>query len=1301
MRRDEAIELISAIADPNRTAVLFLGQQYMSSLTGEDAFMEQVREQLAPQSARFTDYGAMWEAVGKGRPLTTEQFRQMHDCMRDVPEQPWLRWTLSQPWNMVFTSAIDNCMDRCVGDNMKMIPIPLEERQRICFKPQYGYKHTRYCCHLYGTLDGNSRDDVETDRDAKLNPLPPADAYDRQNTRLKLDYDATANDHLRWIYEDLVGRYHYGILVIDGWDPESDWAEDLLRGAWSEIENEKSVYIFGATREMQRNRDIKRLVDSGKAVLIEERFAAVMQEYYEFEENGDDEQFDYAFAGKTVSIQSPSGIKFLQFSNDVLRGLEMAVGPQIQLIYDDYAQPETVTEENREVKFAQFLQQRTELSQWSLSPSFYQERDYDQKLKSKVLALAGRDPYKERPVILLEGPSNSGKSASLIHLALELRKERKFPVLFINGNPSENWFVELRTWLQRNLQGARDKDNNLINVVVIWDGGNNVSRKQYQELARTLMSCQPIVVGSRYESSPRNSGGDKYEAIAVSQTLSDNERRSFINKLKATNRDLARLFAESYQEETDTSFLAVLQRISNYRNTAEWNDVEAFLSRRFQKEASFVEDDLTAFAEESLDETMNELKRIAQVQKEVSSAGMGSAFQLQLKALLEDMTDEQENEEHDEIELRVQARDMVVHLNQLLAVAGEFVGRQPIPEELLLRILFESLEKSLSNEQRYALMGFLRELLANDLLAQREGGLVQFRHIADAEKYAECNFGENREEQEVKFLLEFIEHCDWNNLEEAKTVNLLVKCFGTNSAGRYRKERGRSRIYWDYYDYQIAIADHLETYAYRNPYAMVTNAHFVREPFLQRQDHGELSAEVKDYTNEQICARLQSACERLEALLDDTITQNDGQLNNVIRGEICANKQAQLHFLPRITVDYFEGFKRAFDETLLEWDYERGASMDFRVINLLDVWMNAVTAYHDSFEGETALDDKNFRRLALYPSLSYIDMLFDPEDELFESEGKQAKIYKIFRWAKESTGKGDYAETRKRMLEAGNDTPLYLECMQNWYRLDADDRREEEAEKRLLAPKDTDSLRYWTDDALEKSPMEIYREIAEKNLKLLEQYPYVVENSARCLCVKLRCQWILFNGDMPLAEGQKVRMTKAQWNRIGLLCEQYRAALAENQRPHAMVAFLQVVYSYLYGGREGRQQAENWFNRDRYIKRNGGALLSGNEWIIKRIGLCYPDDDPQNEPKLRVFKARYTPKPNTRDGSYYGEILEERDEVADVSLPNVVGARRIYISANDVREENRPQGDTMYGTLWFNAQGPVLTRLSADRGGNS
>ncbi len=100
-------------------SVLFLGQHYLRSMTGEDCFYEAVNNKLCGGNAptETSNYKELWERINGGKPLTSTNFSDMYQVVCDIPTLDWLRSILSMRWGMVFTSAVDACLTRCVGTN--------------------------------------------------------------------------------------------------------------------------------------------------------------------------------------------------------------------------------------------------------------------------------------------------------------------------------------------------------------------------------------------------------------------------------------------------------------------------------------------------------------------------------------------------------------------------------------------------------------------------------------------------------------------------------------------------------------------------------------------------------------------------------------------------------------------------------------------------------------------------------------------------------------------------------------------------------------------------------------------------------------------------------------------------------------------------------------------------------------------------------------------------------------------------------------------------------------------------------
>src|SRR5690606_8220151 len=88
-------------------------------------------------------------------------------------------------------------------------------------------------------------------------------------------------------------------------------------------------------------------------------------------------------------------------------------------------------DEERYNNFRRFLSSTNVLPDWDgYSQGFAFERDFYKKLKSTVVNIYTTRDVAEKPIILF-GQTSSGKTVSLGFLTYELRKEYKYPVLFI------------------------------------------------------------------------------------------------------------------------------------------------------------------------------------------------------------------------------------------------------------------------------------------------------------------------------------------------------------------------------------------------------------------------------------------------------------------------------------------------------------------------------------------------------------------------------------------------------------------------------------------------------------------------------------------------------------------------------------------------------------------------------------------------------------------------------------------------------------------------------------------------------
>ncbi len=1255
-------ELIDRIK--SEPSVLFLGQGYLSSLSGQDCFYDAVNTTLCEGKAPMVpSYQSLWDHVNAGQPLQSEQFNRIYQVVCDLPTQDWLRSILSMRWGMVFTSAVDSCLTHCVGSDFTFNALGYDKSR---FKREYMSKSSLHGIYLYGSIDGSNGE------------FPPSACDSKTMRSLK----KRVNDRIGWIYNEILRDC--GVFVIDGWDPGRDWLSFLLDNAGDMPYH--SIYLFGATPEMLENETIKGLAEDDVLICFPQTFAQALEEYGYFQSDNaiwDTGTTSYE-GGKTVTIRSKSG-QYV-FLNIPLSALDV-LDTRITLMDDDlgYENKQRDTE-NRSEAFARYLQQNS-TPIWSLcipQAGFHFARKVDNDLWDNAERLLRQKASYRRGLLILEGVSNSGKTAALVHFAMRMREEHRYPIFYISGIPTQTKFSEkLKNFIKQYLQSKQDSDGCWVErVIVLWDGNlSSDAVRQYTRLSQDLAECNALVIGTIYRHDNNGSGNDiagtpskgGVTYIPIQATLTRDEQKQLSKLLWGVDQYLSERFNEAARRVSEPNLIFLLQHISKFQYSSEWKAVYSILKERFDIEVdrseSNTQDAVHDFQREPTEEEVHDA---------IISRGVGAAWQLKLEQKLKEMRESDKYQEQfpveektsleksDEEKSKALLEDIRL-LNETLAMAGQFSVQMPVT--LLLNMIHQD-GNILSKEKM-----FLAKLLENDSLvdySRNEEGypFVRFRHPKEAELYVEKNFGgdsEKRRAQEVDLLCRLIAACHWDE-DEAYDVIGLIRCFGPNSEGKYTQDVSRGS-YTDYIAYLPKIADCLAQHADDNPEAMLVFAHFLRETYSDNQQNG--CSNERDYLSE--------AKTKLRITLERHDQQNRQQYNRLVV-EVCSNLVASM---PRriedgpFDRDTFREFQTTFKLAIKTWD-SNGTSF-FNTNSLLDIWLNAVINFYHSFVSEEdAMKDTEFPTV-LSDSLDYIDLLLEINAD-FSSTNLLDKIESVYKWA----FKNSMENIIKRLEERGNDTFLYLTARRCWLpNPGVSFPRTASTEKIVrnnlfLLPDDADAhaelhecLPELKAEAIKAAKKAV--EVLDENMALIQR-----SQSSRCLHMLIRAKWLLYTGYMPMEEKQQPALTKSQWDEIYKLCCDYTRYCAHHDLPvHDMESLFQAVYLWSFTSDIARARAI--FSQLRQ--------QMGNNWFVERIGLCVP-----GQKKCRTF---YVDVERISSGNYNAKISQEitRRENETMDLRGRFG---IHISDRMMHylfEGQDPH--SRYNipkpvVLWFTASGPVL-----------
>lgn len=1255
-------------------SILFLGQDYLSSKTGENIFYKQANKIFCEgKLSAKTNYTELWNSLNKGNVLSTGDFDNLRNILKDIPEQQWLRKILCMRWGMIMTSAIDAVMYRCVGNNFSMKPISMEQR---VFKKSYISKRTINISCLYGTLDGEEEN------------LPPKDCSKKEFMSIR----KKVNDRIDWIYDHILSEY--GILVIDGWNPQYDWLTSLLDNA-GEMPYE-SIYLFGATDDMLENEDIKCLIEEGILQTDIRTFAKALDEIGFFDDESEDVLSEIDQSGKIITLNNKKEITQIIVASDAIAKLD----PHITMLYDEI----WLGQGNLGVDFyklyAQF-QQQSDIPVWYLHTSrygFYFKRTQDQLLKEFVEEELRNSSYK-RKYIMLEGNSNTGKTKSLIHLAYTMKN--RAPVIYITEEPNQpDWMENLKQFIKTQFVDRQGYGKGVDSILVIWDANTDYTATQRcKQLQGVLRECNAVVVGSAYSLGWENRNGVQYKDtvgnhhLLLTADLDKTEINNMLGSLKNVNPDMHEIM--KYKIGKDEYLLNTLQKFNNYEYQKEWHQVLETLQTHFNQEVD-VNEELT---EKKLDQYKINMER--KVEEEILKYGVASSWQLQLALIKKELgaCEEIEIEKKEKLSKFEHMEMHIKKLNSILAIAGKFLTY--IPLTLILRMIGNT--NIWSDEQ-----AFLIDIIQNDSLLRRmkddEGYItVSFRHPSEAELYLEKNLGKNVEEiksNEVKILGEMIKACKWHDEHESIPVLALVRNFGPNSWGTLKHPRASgTRHYSEYEKWWKEIAIKLRAAAEEQPEAVLVYALLMRSHCRVELDLLEKSTELKKEEikdNEKQCVKeLKDAKEMLRSAIEMHDQNNKNQYCRLL-GEMCANL---VYGMKKATAEECEtrfcDLKQYFSLAVKNWTDSNSQNL-FTKNALLDIWLNGVKHYFKSKIGDGNPMENSECAIVVADSINYIDELLDMSEENFDRPKLLEKIEEIYKYA-DST---QLLQFQDMLEKCNNDTWLYLRAWKCWklpagavIRNNKDDEYLKNIFKNLyLIPDDLDRLAYEHTTIAELKKYAI--ESAQKALAVLEEKKTLIEKSksTRCIHMMIRAKWIVYTGNMPLETKQHPALTTEQWEEIGELCEKYiRYADRKGEQLRTAPVMLRMVYLWCFS--KNNTAFEEVRNRQK--------MLRSNDWYFERICLCNPAT---SNPKCFLVNLQLRRGTNNKyRATVVSSIAEANGNASDVIESNVDG-KQVHVPENVAQVlMGNEFGNDKFNieqpvVIWFNAKGPQIG-LPGNKGG--
>lgn len=1217
-------------------SILLLGQNYLSMGGETDPVWEKLAEEYYPELClprRRADYPTLWTDAVKNEVDAERVMTTIAEAGKDIWDQPAVTAITKLRWSLLFTSAIDSTETMATAKGCTLVPA--EERAA---RPMYMNKERRYRVDLCGNREW------------------PPPALNSKPKRRQFDNGITTR--ISWIVNTYLRMF--GVLVIDGLDPEYDWLTDeTLFGQLYGLPR-NTVFWFNAPKELEEN--ALELVKEGILTVDHAGFydnlADHMPELLESEAASCAPEEDPSLYTALTLRLGERKMQTIRISRSAISDI---TGANLCVIDDDILRSSFPSGKNRDQNFADFLTQEG-LPSWHLFSSdsgisFYIQRDQDEAFKRLVEKESKESSVARKPVILY-GRSNSGKSMMMANLALKIAADRKYPVIYIRGDLVQgaerrldqfinNWFLDLDR-----LNGERVE-----RIIVVWDGsGLKRTERDYETLQKQLFNRNVQVVGSAYVGSAEHS-------IELLQDLSSAETARLRSLLKSLGGGYCERFDEIRSAKNrprsleNSTLLYLLQALFKFTFDNEYRSVFKVLAAQFKQEQQFAEQQTGIGLNNYVEEFFETQKRIAE-------NGIASSFQESLRLILARMKVREEEQEKaqfsDEQKRKLEKREhlskCIRQINRVLAVASEFGVALPL--QLLLRFLRDKNGNSVVaySEETAKIIEILR---ADTLIEFRcettprfgEVYYVRFRNCIEAENYiclmcdlALGTYSDKRREKEKALLLQIIEAADSD--VELWSVIELARQFGPNGHGmlseleRMRKQNDYHAYAWCWLEIAEAIINKFPT----DPEAALLYAHFTREYIRLDSKHSVYYADAYNNTR----ARLEAALTQME---------NDNQTDSLqyarLSVELCANYQ-------QFMLDYgFNGtfyknikgrIRSAFAKSIRQEsnDYRR----DFSSNSLLDILLNAYGSYRAS-RNRKPMNEADNQELAQI--ICDIDVMLNLDDLRYERRASDLikKVKEVYDQLE--TDSTQMQELERRLEHMNSDVLLYLQARMLWQR-DAALRHDSNvgedldylySDRYMVVCRDIPYNRVEIPEEL----LEQARKDAAVVVEFLESREEDIRRtfSERCVVMLMRAKWLCKTGNTMLAEKQRVPFSRAEWDAFNALCNQYHSyhenRVSDLQENFIPAYFLKGIYEWVYGD---AKQSLDWFSKAKSaVRENLGRT-------VDRLVLCS-----EKTQTPRTFKVMVKKKENR---NYAAEIKKETTPIPSFDMV----ATRYNIGVSDV-----------------------------------
>lgn len=741
---------------------LFLGQNYLRLETGTDPFLSEILRKYGRVNGEVPHYGQLLE--GEAQYLTDSAIAWMQErCQRiSVPE--WLKTVARFSWSGVYTSSIDVIWPKAFRSEWRELQPIFEEK----YNPRDPRNRSKlHCTYLFSNV--NRTEEVERP------PLTMFELLEREQIAVAL---------ARRLPEYVTP---FGVLIIEGHAGEQDWFSPKALYPIINKLSQGQTHIFSATEEISQQPYISELVRSGKLILHNEGLATFLLQ---------GEEAGFLQLGKRP--QEAGYSRQIQLEENVLT-VPLNIWNQVSrssIILDDtlLVSPPKLSSDKRYREFRNFLAESSIRPVWSgYERKFAISREFEKKLRAEVDRKLKSNALQDEPVIL-HGQTGTGKTVALGALAYKVRKERKYPVLFIERKSQKPLHSDIDVFCQW------VEDGGASSTLVVWDG--MVEIDQYYDLLQYLAGRgrKVVVVGSSYrlDTKPGKKSGKRFAEIEAPATLSSTEIADFSQFFDSLEPSLSQRLDEQIKKRDDT-FLVALYRLLP--------DTRSIIRSGVTREIGIAEQRIRY-------ETEN------QGTLKLSSFENTLAYALWRRGLItQDQIFSSEIKEIGDEEM-----------NQI----QQLIGLVMVPGRFGLRIPFELLLRSLKKE---GFLDFVDLLSQQDIFRWYEDAVGNIaigpRHPLEAQLFVQARFGAPKTEVALakQLLLEIRDNDDVFDNDEVQFGVDLVRSMGPN--GLYP-----TYFISSFREISAILSELRDERGVQNPRLMLQEANLLREIVVDQSKAG-------------------------------------------------------------------------------------------------------------------------------------------------------------------------------------------------------------------------------------------------------------------------------------------------------------------------------------------------------------------------------------------------------------------------------------------------------------------------------